>query len=216
MASTKKTKTKSETTFGAVLAIEQLTGLAAELQRIRYHPPLVKRQDGKYEGAILGFVKGLRLSARVIYFLRERLSQTGLQVSWGHLLDSNEQSCSPECDVIIHTAGHVREWNGSKSPVMEFKFIEATSVRAVVSCKSNLNTIDKAYPKALSKYGVKDVFLFAECCHENRFSRLRETAKQAGYRGLWCLYFTKSGEPSFKTDESIYVEFAKEVLRSVK
>src|SRR5438552_2708552 len=130
--------------FGAVLAIEQLTGLAAELQKLRYHPPLVRRADGKYEGDILGFVKGLRLSARVIYFLRERLSPTGLEVNWGHLIDANEQSCSPECDVVIHTKGHMRKWNGSDRPVMDFKFIEATSVRAVVSCKSLLKSIDQS------------------------------------------------------------------------
>src|SRR5437773_11273992 len=101
------------TMFGAALANEQLTGLAAELQTLRSHPPLTRRADGKYEGDILGFLKGLRLAARVVYFLRERLSGRGVQVNWGHLLDNKGQSCSPECDVIIHGPGHVREWNGS-------------------------------------------------------------------------------------------------------
>lgn len=93
---------------GANLRIEQLVGLREELQILRHHPPLIKRLDGKYEGDILGFVKGLRLSARVIYFLRERLSSTGLEVSWGHILDQKERSCSPECDVVIHRKGYVR------------------------------------------------------------------------------------------------------------
>src|SRR6266849_10235424 len=154
---------RSRARFGQVLAVEQLTGLTAELQRVRTHPPLVKRSDGKYEGGILAFVKGLRLSARVIYFLRERLSSTDLEVNWGHLVDRNEESCSPECDVIIHEKGHLRKWNGGEKSVMDFRFVEAGSVRAVVSCKSSLDTIDKAYPKSLRKYGVKTVFLFAEC-----------------------------------------------------
>src|SRR5258707_13284732 len=100
-------KAKFKSTIGIALANEQLTGLKAELQKIRSHPPLVKRGPGIYEGDILGFVKGLRLSARLIYFLRERLSETlsqsNLAVSWGQLLDDNCEFCSRECDVIIHS-----------------------------------------------------------------------------------------------------------------
>jgi hypothetical protein len=203
--------------FGASLGVEQLVALSAELQKLRCHPPLTKREDGKYEGDILGFVRGLRLSARLIYFLRERLSKTDLEVSWGHILDANEQSCSPECDVIVHTKGHVRRWNGSgaEQPVMEFKFIEASCVRSVVSCKSFLTSIDKAYPPALKKYGVDHVFLFAECCHESKWQRLRERAVKAGYRDVSCLYFTEKDESIIKTDETLYVSFGKSVLATV-
>ncbi|GEM_PF-717122 len=209
---------KRKVTFGASLGIEQLVGLAAELQKLRHHPPLVKRADGKYEGDILGFVRGLRLSARVIYFLRERLSRTELEVSWGHILDINEQSCSPECDVIIHTKGHVRRWNGNggDKPVMEFKFIDARSVRAVVSCKSLLNSIDKDYPAALKAFGVKSVFLFAECCRESRWVGLQKKARKVGYQGASCLYFTKEDDESLtKTDESMYVIFGESVVKAV-
>jgi hypothetical protein len=201
--------------FGKVLKVEQLTGLTAELQKLRSNPPLVKRSDGKYEGSILGFVSGLRLSARLIYFLRERLSSTGLDVNWGHLLDHKQDSCSPECDVVVHTKGHVREWNGSKDPIMNFKFIEAQNVRAVVSCKSTVRAIDKAYPKDLEKHGVENIFLFAECCQDAHFSRLRKAARRAGYRGLWCLYLTQE-DGSFKTDESMYVAFGDAVHKAVK
>src|SRR4051812_7726536 len=89
--------------------------------------------------------------------------------------------------------GHVRKWNGSGSekPVMEFKFIEASCVRSVVSCKSLFTSIDKAYPPALKKFGVENVFLFAECCRESKWPRLRDRAIKAGYRDVSCLYFTE-------------------------
>lgn len=209
---------RKQVSFGASLGIEQLVGLAAELQKLRHHPPLVKRADGKYEGDILGFVRGLRLSVRVIYFLRERLSHTDLEVSWGHILDTNEQSCSPECDVIIHTKGHIRKWNGNggDKSVMEFKFIDARTVRAVVSCKSLLNTIDKDYPAALKAFGVKRVFLFAECCRESRWAKLQKTAKAAGYQDTSCLYFTGKDESLIETNEFMYVCFGNSVADAVK
>jgi hypothetical protein len=202
--------------FGGTLSIEHLMGVAAELQSLRHNPPLVRREDGKYEGDILGFVRGLRLSAQVVYFLREHLSHTSLEVSWGHILDENEQSCSPECDVIIHSKGFCRQWNGTKNPVMEFRFVHAASVRAVVSCKSSLDRIDKDYPKALKKYGVANVFLFAECCREKRFPRLRQSSLTAGYCDLCCLYLVGDDDSTFKTDGPSYVEFGKNILKAVK
>lgn len=210
-------KVKSQVTFGSSLGIEQLVGLSAELQKLRHHPPLVKRANGKYEGDILGFVKGLRLSARMIYFLRERLSHTDLEVSWGHILDTNEQSCSPECDVIIHTKGHIRKWNGNggDQSVMEFKFICASSVRAVVSCKSLLDSIDKEYPAALKAFGVKSVFLFAECCRGSRWANLQNKAKKAGYRCTSCLYFTEEDDSLYRTDQPMYVSFGNSVAKAV-
>ena len=218
MSGAAKRSSKARGPFGKVLSVEQLTGLTAQLQKVRSTPPLVKRGDGKYEGDILGFVKGLRLSAGVIYFLRERLSSTDLEVNWGHLLDQGEISCSPECDVIIHAKGHVRKWNGDEHPIMDFRFVRAGDVRAVVSCKSKLtaSAIDKAYPKDLKKYGVRKIFLFAECCEETQFSVLLKKAKQAGYCGLWCLYLTEAQSPSFKTDESMYDAFGTAVLKAVK
>lgn len=200
---------------GANLRIEQLVGLREELQILRHHPPLIKRSDGKYEGDILGFVKGLRLSARVIYFLRERLSSTDLEVSWGHILDQEERSCSPECDVVIHRRGYIRRWNGNNEPIMEFKFVKARSVRAVVSCKSQLTDIDKDYPRSLKKYGVKKVFLFAECCAESSLQSLKLKAGRAGYKGLWFLYSVVNSTGLIKNDESELINFGDKVFRSV-
>jgi hypothetical protein len=214
MKAAKKGRASRAEKFGDYLRVEQLVGLAAEMQSLRGHKPLTKRRDGKYEGDILGFVRGLRLSARVIYFLRERLSGQDLNVNWAHLLAPNDESCSPECDVVVHSKGEVRKWDGNDHPIMVFAFIEAGNARAIVSCKSKLTTIDKQYPKDLRKYGVKNIFLFAECCKESDFARLRKEAKRAGYAGLWCLYLTKG--PTIKRDESMYVEFGNAVVEAVK
>ncbi len=215
MKSVAKGTSKPPINLGNTLAVEQLVGLTAELQMLRAHPPLVRRSDGKYEGDILGFVKGLRLSARIIYFLREYLSETGLEVNWGHLLDENGERCSPECDVIIHSTGYVRKWNDNAHPVMDFRFIKAGNARAIISCKSSLNSIDKNYPSDLRKYGIGDIFLFAECCEERRFLSLRKKAESASYQGLWCLYLTQNKSDSFTTDELMYIEFGNAVLKAV-
>jgi hypothetical protein len=222
MNSTIKRRSRRKMKFGEMLSVEQLVGLTAELQKVRHHPPLTRRHDGKYEGDILGFVKGLRLSARVIYFLRECLSETDFEVNWGHLLNAEEQACSPECDVVIHAKGHVRKWNGGEQPIMDFKFIRAQGVRAVVSCKSRLDSIDASYPKALKQFGIRKVFLFAECCRHDRLSALQKQAVKAGYGGLWCLYTTEK-EPeeekdnlTFRTDEAMYVEFGKAIRQAVR
>jgi hypothetical protein len=209
-----KKPVKRRVPFGDQLSVEELVGLTAEMQDLRSHPPLTKRSDGKYEGDILGFVKGLRLSARLVYFLRNVLSATTLHVSWGHLIVNNE-SCSPECDIIIHKPGHIRKWNGNHAPVMDFTFVEANAALAVISCKSNLTAIDKQYPKVLQKHGVEKVFLFAECCQEKHLAKLRERAQAAGYGGLWCLYLLQDGSLPFKTGGDMYIDFAKAIKKAV-
>lgn len=214
---TESSRTKSDLRFLNTLSTEQLVGLAAELHNFRSHPPLTRRSDGKYEGDILGFVKGLRLSARVIYFLRERLSQTDLEVSWGHIVDKNEQSCSPECDIIIHQKGHIRKWNGNGggTPIMEFKFVEAGKVKAVISCKSELTNIDKAYPGSLRKFGVKNVFLFAECCAKRRIAALRRNARKHGYKGVWVLYYLDDNPAYYQVDDGMHQDFGARILRTI-
>lgn len=200
--------------FGIALVTQELTRLKADLQTLRSAPPLVQRSPGKYEGGILGFVKGLRLSAGVIHFLEQRLSQTDLEVSWGHLLDDKQASCSPECDVIVHSKGSLQKWNGSDNRIMLFKFVEVAQARAVVSCKSQLTTIDRQYPKALKTFGVDKVFLFAECCKSSQFDSLRHKAKEAGYADLCCLYFTGPGGTE-EVNEELWVEFGEAVLNAV-
>lgn len=163
---------------------------------------------------MLPFVKGLRLSAQLIYILRNELSETDLQVDWGHLLDSEGESCSPECDVIIHRRGQVDVWNGSNKPVMDFKFVRQDLAAAVVSCKSFAKDVDKGYALKLRPY-VKPVFLFAECCAPSRVGTLRTKAKRAGYAAFGYLYTfdEKSGE--CVKDEKGWLKFLDAVKKEV-
>jgi hypothetical protein len=183
---------------------------------LRQHPPVVQRSHGRYEGDILGFVRGLRLSAKVLYFLRDHLADAGFQVCWGHLLSANEESCSPECDIIIHNQGLIRKWNGSQDPVMNFSFVKASAARAVVSCKSLLTSVDARYPRDLKKHGVKHIFLFAETCKASQLEALRKKARLAGYAGLCCLYTTEPGSPLIKTNEAMWIEFGEALLTASK
>jgi len=193
--------------LGKGLRTEELIGLVSELQTVRDHPAIVSRGQGRYEGDILGFVKGLRLSVRVIYFLRAALSDTDYEVDWGHLLSPDGASCSPECDIIVHTKGYVRQWNGhGQPPVMDFRFIEVEKAKAVISCKSVLNKVDTEYPKTLKRFGVPNVFLFAECCKDTRYQSMKQKASKAGYAGFWCLYLTTKGK-DYRTDENQYLQF---------
>lgn len=193
--------------LGKGLKTEELRGLVEELQCLREHPPIVSKGKGIYQGNILGFVRGLRLSVRIIYFLREALSDTDYEINWGHLLNPDESSCSPECDIIVHTKGYVRKWNGhGDHTIMDFRFIKAEKAKAVISCKSVLNRVDKEYPKTLKKFGIENIFLFAECCKDTRYESMKEKAQKAGYAGLWCLYFTTK-ENDYKTDENEYIDF---------
>ena len=208
-----KTKTMS---LGHVLRVEPLVGLTAELAMLRQYPPVVQRSPGKYEGDILGFVRGLRLSARVLYFLRNHLSDTGFQVCWGHLLSANEESCSPECDIIVHDKGLITEWNGSAKPVMHFSFVTASAARVVISCKSVLSSIDAKYPKALRKHGIKHVFLFAETCRASQLKTLRKKARIAGYAGVWCLYTTDPKSSILGTNETKLIEFGEALIAAAK
>jgi hypothetical protein len=211
MAKIARKRKRARQDLGVALRTEALHGLIAELQQLRQYPPLVHKGKGRYEGDILGFVRGLRLSARIAYFVRDQLNDTKYRTSWGHLLDDAERSCSPECDVIIHKKGHVRAWNGYKKSIMNFKFIRANEAVAIISCKSKLNFIDAAYPKGLKKFGIKHVLLFAETCPEKSFERLRERAKQAGYQGLWCLYLTGADGSMKSIKDAIHLDFIKAV-----
>ena len=200
--------------FGEAIKLEALVALTSELKMLRQYPPVTQRSAGRYEGDILGFVRGLRLSARVLYFLRDHLLGTGLNISWGHLISDNDESCSPECDIIVHKPGNVRRWNGYENPIMNFSFINARDARIVISCKSTITSIDTRYPKDLKKHGVDNVFLFAETCKASRLEGLRARAMKAGYAGLWCLYTTSEADPSIvQTDEPMLVDFGTHILK---
>lgn len=215
MAKPKTSSGSHSLRFGQALEIEDLRTLASRLHMARLSGPAITRSPGKREGDILGFVKGLRLSAQLVYTIRKRISHTPYEVSWGHLLDKNRASCSPECDIIIHKKGFVEKWNGNEHPIMDFKFVHAAEARAVVSCKSELKSLDKSYPMSLRKYGVRKVLLFAESCPAADFKVLRKQARKAGYAGLWCLYLTKADKSQVQIDETIHIDFVKALLKLV-
>ncbi|MCX6864867.1 MAG: hypothetical protein NTV46_01370 [Verrucomicrobia bacterium] len=189
------------------LATRELSQLANELQNLKDYAPLTSTGGGQYQGHILAFVKGLRISAKLTYFLRKCISTELLQVSWGHIIDVESGVCSPECDVIIHSPGHYDKWNEGEQPIMEFLFVEAKHVKAVVSCKSTLASIDTEYPAQLRAIGVNSVILFAECCSKTNFENLKQQAIVAGYTGLWCSYFTLSSGNEVEVDEEHHLQF---------
>ncbi len=169
------------------LHLQEFYSLKEELSQWRTNPQIQEMEREKSGGLVLGFVKGLRLSARLIYAIRENLSEYELEVDWGHLLTEDGNSCSPECDIIIHLPGHWREWNEHEKKIMDFKFIKCQRAIAVISCKSFLSAVDREYPRKLSSY-VNKVLLFAECCEPNAVDRLKRSAESAGYKGFWYLY----------------------------
>jgi hypothetical protein len=177
--------------IGQTLILSDFDNLANELKIWRIDPERITAEKSKGSGLILEFVKGLRLSARLIYALRKCLSEIPqIEVNWGHLLSSSQDSISPECDVIIHKKGFLQEWNGSDKPVMDFKFVQCYQAIAVISCKSYMRSIDRtyyAYYDRLKPY-VKHILLFAECCAPGKIENLKKKAKKAGYTGLWHLY----------------------------
>jgi hypothetical protein len=186
-----------------------------ELLQWRIDELVREMESYKERGRILAFVRGLRLSARLIYVLRTALSDRGVEVSWGHLLDENERLCSPECDVIIHKSGSVQRWNGHEEPVMDFRFVSCTRAVAVVSCKSLLDSVDrdlKAYCAQMQRY-VKRVLLFAECCRPRKVERLSRAAKEAGYGGLWYLYVLEEGSSEPTVDERVWMDFLQTLRR---
>lgn len=187
--------------------------MACELYSLREeYPPLTKREDGKYEGDILAFVKGLRVASLLTYCLRDWLSASRWEASWGHIVDKDGKSCSPECDIIIHN-GYIRHWNGDGGikPMMDFKFVDAANVLAVVSCKSRVATVDEDYPSQLKNYGVDRVLLFGECCSETNYANLCTKAREAGYLGLWCAYHHDGKGEGFITNEVMYGDFYRAV-----
>jgi hypothetical protein len=89
---------------------------------------------------------------------------------------------------------------------MEFVFVESSTVKGVISCKSELTDIDFEYPKRLRELGIKTVFLFAERCSLTNYETLREKALAAGYSGLWCAYFTEGSSDEYTVDPKHFID----------
>lgn len=199
--------------IGKLLYTEDLRGLAGKLAEWRRNPTVRLMKSTRDKGRILDFITGLRLSTQIAYIVRQVVSSLpDLEVSWGHLVDNKGNSCSAECDIIVHRKGHIQRWNGGESPMMDFRFIHCEKALAVISCKSFTKNIDKEYPSEIAKYGVDNVFLVAECCSPNKVTDLSDKAKEAGYSGFYYLY--QYDEKSFTDtiDSNVYVEFIQKLL----
>ena len=155
-----------------------------------------------------------KLEAKTGIAVRKVLTGTSLTANWGHLMDKSGDFCSCECDVIIHhEEGLIRQWDGTKDPIMNFGFIDQESAVVVVSCKSYLRSsdIDREYCKLMEPF-VKRIWLFAECCGPRSPERIRAKALEFGYEKFWHIYtWSKQTEP--KPDKAGWGEFVEEVKR---
>jgi hypothetical protein len=183
------------------LRIAKLRGMHEELQAYRDYEP-VGPEAKRGSGQVLPFVRGLYLSAQVIYFIREVVRGQGLDVNWGHIIHDSQVYCSPECDIVIHNRGSVSRWNGD---VMDFHFIDLSKVIAVVSCKSRVLSVDGMYGAQLRGFGIKTVALFGEVCSASNYANLKAQAQQASYCNFWCLALEEEGHPKY--DENVLLEF---------
>lgn len=194
------------------LILEDFHELLGNLQEWRIDPEIKKLERGRPGGLILGFIKGLRLSAKLIYAIRKNLSRPGLEVNWGHLYHADE-GLSPECDIIIHLPGRLQRWNGSSNPIMDVSFVDSRKAIAVVSCKSFIRRVDIDYCSRMKPY-VSNILLFAECCAPGSVQRLKQSAKSAGYKGFWYLY-TCTKKCDTEHNENEWLNFLEEIRRIV-
>lgn len=188
--------------------------LFAEMMEWRIDPFIRELEREKQKGRIFPFARGLRLSANLIYVIREILSGTNLTANWGQLLDRRGNYCSCECDVIIHCKGHIGRWNGTnEKPIMDFRFIEQQKAVAVISCKSYLRSgdIDTEYCKLMKPF-VKKIWLFAECCGPRSAESIERKALRFGYKKFWYLY-TWSKQTSPRPNRDGWSKFVKEVRK---
>lgn len=202
---------------GQRLALRKLAGLANELMEWRSDHEI--RQIDKEGGGVFDFVKGLRLAARLIYILKEKLATHGLDANWGQIMDDSGDYLSPECDIIVHANGHVDRWNGEGPSeignVMDFRFIELRNVLAVISCKSYLASIsdkDCKYCGRLKPYlKGRKLWLFAECVPKGKEREIRGKARKVGHDVLWYLYTWDDKNLLPEQDRPQWQEFLKAV-----
>lgn len=185
--------------------------------RMDEHIKLLNKMQQKGWGNVLPFVRGLRLSAQLIYVIRKYLNGTNLTADWGHLMygEEEEEYLTPECDIIIYDKqGKIGEWNDkTDKAVMNFKFVQSKSAKLIISCKSFLKSsdIDKEYCKEIKKY-VDKIWLFAECCGPRSPLKIEEKAKEIGYEKFFYLY-TWSKSLGADPNEEGWLEFIRSIRK---
>ena len=187
-------------------------GMVNDFSTWRIDDFMRQMEQTRQKGRILPFVRGLRLSAQLIYVVRQALVGKELTANWGHLLDEKGAFCSPECDIIVHhSKGERQKWNGSENHIMDFRFISQEDAVAVISCKSFIRAgdIDFDYCEQMRSF-VKRIWLFAECCGPRSTERIVEKAVSAGYEKFWHLY-TWSRTTDLNPNKQGWIEFIKEV-----
>jgi len=201
--------------LGQLLDQSPLVRLHADLQQFR----LADYQADRLEASVprmLPYIRGLYFSAGLIYAIRKIIPSSQVQANWGHVLRAGSMTCSPECDVILHSQCHSR-WNGyHERPVMDFAFVSPTNTLAVISCKSFVrwpSDVDSEYAKDLKRHKVKRVWLFAECCPPRSSDRIAARAKAAGYEHFFHLYTMDAKTGAAKPSEESWRAFVSAVRR---
>jgi len=171
----------------------------------------------KNKGGVLPFVRGLRLSAQLIYAIRGIISeQPELDANWGHILDQNNNFLSRECDIIIHRKGEVHKWNGKHGCVMDFRFISYDRALAVVSCKSFVtNSViskEAAYCKEMKNF-VDKVWFFGECCAPKAVASLNKKAAAVGFDKFWHSYTWDKKTDAIQQNYPGWFDFREEVRK---
>lgn len=174
-------------------------------------------KEGDNKGIVLAFVRGLRLSSLLTYAIRQLLDGSDLTANWGHILDENNEFCSRECDIIIHSKNiPLRQWDGDGAGghIMDFRFIPYSAAKVVISCKSFLTTsaIEEDYCKDMLKY-VDRIWLFAECCGPKSDEKIEERAKEIGYENFWYLYKWNKAKNELTQTVEIWDSFVAEILK---
>jgi hypothetical protein len=181
----------------------------------------VEKRKGKNKGYIMSFVRGLRMSALIIYQLREILSDTDYSAYWGQIISEDGKYLSNECDILISKKGAFeKKWNGEgQENIMDFRFIRQEHVKLAISCKSFLTTseVEKEYCENMKKY-IDHVWLFAECCGPQSVELIQKIATEYGYGDFFYLYtWNRLVEvQATKLDENVWRNFEKRIRELVE
>ncbi len=211
-------KTLPQGALGERMALRKLSNLASEL--IEWRSDHEIRQADKAGGGVFDFVKGLRLATRLVYILKNKLSEYSLDANWGQILDENGEYLSPECDIIIHKGKEIDRWDGEGGDypnVMDFRFIEIEKVVCVISCKSYLTSISERYTKYCQRLRPylkgRPFWLFAECVPTGKEKDLHEKAKEIGHNRLWYLYSWDEKNLQPEENRPLWKKFLQEIDR---